>query len=142
MVKDLSAMLNTYDQYCRDPKTGYYAELELRVDCLGYLCTECQEQLPYHVENVKSNDELYTESEYKEAMMNRINEVAADIHSRIKDLAAKNITDAAVPFPTKHLLTYPFSILGRSYCNQSLPLHHKQSHDSSISRWKVHNNDH
>lgn len=70
--------------------------MELRADCLAYLCSICQESLPYHVENVKSNDELYRESDYKEAVTNRINEVAADIHARINDLGAKVITDNGV----------------------------------------------
>ena len=56
------------------------------IDFLAYLCIQVQEKLPYHIENVKSNDSLFAESEFKAEIFKKITEIIQEISTTQNEL--------------------------------------------------------
>eukprot|EP00828_Plagiopyla_frontata_P009321 TRINITY_DN1479_c0_g1_i13.p1 TRINITY_DN1479_c0_g1~~TRINITY_DN1479_c0_g1_i13.p1 ORF type:complete len:644 (-),score=111.04 TRINITY_DN1479_c0_g1_i13:135-2066(-) len=51
-----------------EKKFGYVQQMNIYMDLMAYLCAQLQEKLPYHITNVKSNDFLYAENDFKNAV--------------------------------------------------------------------------
>lgn len=75
---------------------GIYYKTRLLLDFFTYLCVQMQEKLPYHVENVKSNDSLYPEPEFKEACFEKMQEVLLEIKKNLEEINYKNTEDLDV----------------------------------------------
>lgn len=70
----------------RNKKTGVFYKLTCLVDFLIYLCIQIQEKLPYHIENVKSNDSLFAETEFKNEIFKKISEIIQEIATTQNEL--------------------------------------------------------
>jgi hypothetical protein len=62
-------------------------QISLKFELLKYLAIQLQEQLPYHIEGVQSNDHLFKENAFKNEIYLNIdhllNKILEDIHSVI-----------------------------------------------------------
>lgn len=56
------------------------------IDILVYLCIQIQEKLPYHIDNVKSNDSLFAETEFKTEIFKKITEIIQEISTAQNEL--------------------------------------------------------
>jgi len=63
-----------------------FYKLTCLIDFLAYLCIQIQEKLPYHIENVKSNDSLFAESEFKNEIFKKITEIIQEISTTQNEL--------------------------------------------------------
>jgi len=72
--------------FSRTKKEAIHNKIILTVDCLQYLCVMVQEKLPYHLDNVKSNDSLYTDADYKSAIFQSIEDLLKEIQELIIEI--------------------------------------------------------
>ena len=94
------------------PSTGIYAKTRILSDCFTYICVQMQEKLPYHVENVRSNDSLYTEPEFKQALFEKLQEILNEIDKNLKEINEKKCEDLEVI-----TLFYFFKGIGNCKCD-------------------------
>lgn len=73
------------------------------IDFLVYLCIQMQEKLPYHIENVKSNDSLFAETEFKNEIFKKITEIIQEITAAQNELDFHS-TDITVLFHFYNIL--------------------------------------
>lgn len=69
-----------------DPKKGVVYKISALTSCLVYLFVTKQERLPYHVDQVLSNDDLYKGPEYEKQIVEKIKEVLTSIYENIEKL--------------------------------------------------------
>jgi len=55
-----------------------------------------QEKLPYHINGVRSNDELYAEADFKAKVVNCIDELLKDIKKTTGEVKDKTMCDLYV----------------------------------------------
>jgi len=67
-------------------RRGLFIRTRILCDCFVYLCVQLQDKLPYHIENIKSNDSLYTEEDYKQTIFVRFQEVSEEIIKNIAEI--------------------------------------------------------
>ena len=77
-------------------RRGLFIRTRILCDCLAYLCVQLQEKLPYHIENIKSNDSLYTEEEYKQTIFVRFQEVSEEIIKNLAEINSFEVPDIEV----------------------------------------------
>ena len=87
-----------------DAKSGIYAKMNLLCDCFTYLAVQLQEKIPYHVENVRSNDVLYREPEFKQAIFAKLQEVLGQINTLLAEVNAKKMEDIEVYLKLESLI--------------------------------------
>lgn len=75
---------------------GIYYRTRLLCDFYTYICIQLQEKLPYHVDNVKSNDALYPEPDFKEACWEKLQEVVKEIKDNLEEINNKEANDFEV----------------------------------------------
>jgi hypothetical protein len=67
------------DLFKWNKKTGIFNKIIFLIDFVAFLCIQLQPRLPYHYENVKSNDSLFVENEFKLEVVERINETLTEV---------------------------------------------------------------
>jgi len=67
-------------------RRGLFIRTRILCDCFVYLCVQLQDKLPYHIENIKSNDSLYTEEDYKQTIFVKFQEVSEEIIKNIAEI--------------------------------------------------------
>ena len=75
----------------RGKKEGIYNHIVALVDCTQYLCISLQEKLPYNIENVKSNDSLYTDLEYKTAIFQSLEGLLKEVQEHTIELSSQGM---------------------------------------------------
>lgn len=86
----LSGFKNAIDVFKWNKKTGIFYKITFLLDFLAYLCIQLQNKLPYHIENVKSNDALFAETEFKTEIIKKINEILNEISTSQTELDFSN----------------------------------------------------
>lgn len=67
------------DLFKWNKKTGVLNKIVFLIDFVAFLCIQLQPKLPYHIENVKSNDSLFVENEFKLEVIETINQTLKEV---------------------------------------------------------------
>lgn len=63
-------------------------KFQFYTQCAVYISCQAQEKLPFHIEGVISNDGLFKSTDFRIALVTRINDIFADMEGLLKNLAS------------------------------------------------------
>lgn len=66
------------------------------LNCIKYLSCQAQEKLPLHVEGVTSNDGLFKEVEFRQALIEKIYEISDNLDKALDRMAGGTTSDQAL----------------------------------------------
>ncbi|CAD8189870.1 unnamed protein product [Paramecium octaurelia] len=88
-------LLKALEQLKWNPKNGGIHSIVIYVNCIQYLCAQVQERLPYHFENVKSNDALFNkDSQFSLTILELVQQLYVKLGEQAQAILKSNITDS------------------------------------------------
>ncbi|CAD8106301.1 unnamed protein product [Paramecium sonneborni] len=88
-------LLKAIEQFKWNQKNGGIYSIVVYVNCIQYLCAQVQERLPYHFENVKSNDALFNkDTQFSMTVLELVQQLYIKLGEQTTGILKLNITDS------------------------------------------------
>ncbi|KAL4504159.1 hypothetical protein ABPG72_020997 [Tetrahymena utriculariae] len=85
-----SGFISLLSQFKWSSRNGESYKLSLIKDLIAYLCIQKQENFPYHIDGVRSNDKLFVDQEFKATVVDQVSNLLYKIQEITPEIAPKS----------------------------------------------------